>query len=79
MTTQLLNAQRSLPTAQNNLLTIWINYLNSRLQLFRDLELMPLDERGVWIDEIRDCDCGVDSCFDGNACVLHGTAPSNDP
>src|SRR5262249_56639884 len=53
LTTQLLNAQRSLPTAQNNLLTIWINYLNSRLQLYRDLELMPLDQRGVWIDEVR--------------------------
>jgi hypothetical protein len=20
---------------------------------------MPLDQRGVWIDEIRDCDCGI--------------------
>jgi hypothetical protein len=59
LTTQLLSAQRSLPAAQNNLLTIWINYLNTRLQLYRDLELMPLDARGVWIDEIRDCDCGV--------------------
>jgi hypothetical protein len=59
LTTQLLNAQRSLPTAQNNLLTIWINYLNTRLQLYRDLELMPLDQRGVWIDEVRDCDCGI--------------------
>ncbi len=59
LTTQLLTAQRSLPTAQNALLTIWINYLDQRLQLFRDLELMPLDARGVWIDEIRDCDCGI--------------------
>ena len=59
LTQQLLTAQRSLPTAQNALLTIWINYSNARLQLFRDLELMPLDARGVWIDEIRDCDCGI--------------------
>src|SRR5260370_30668634 len=59
LTTQLLNAQSSLPRAQNGLLTIWINYLNARLQLYRDLELMPLDQRGVWIDEIRDCDCGI--------------------
>jgi hypothetical protein len=58
LTQQLLSAQRSLPTAQNQLLTIWINYLNSRLQLYRDLELMPLDARGVWIDNITDCDCG---------------------
>jgi hypothetical protein len=61
LTQQLLSAQRSLPTAQNGLLTIWINYLNARLQLYRDLELMPLDARGVWIDEIRDCDCGLNA------------------
>jgi hypothetical protein len=59
LTSQLLTAQRTLPTAQNGLLTIWINYLDLRLQLFRDLELMPLDARGVWIDEIRACDCSL--------------------
>jgi hypothetical protein len=59
LTQQLLMAQRTLPTAQNGLLTVWINYLNARLQLYRDLELMPLDARGVWIDEIRDCDCSL--------------------
>jgi len=61
LTTQLLSAQRSLPMAQNGLLQIWINYLDSRLQLYRDLELMPLDARGVWIDQIRDCDCGMEA------------------
>ena len=36
--------------------TIWITYLNTRLQLYRDMELMPLDYRGVWIDETdREC------------------------
>ena len=59
LTQQLLAAQRSLPTAQNALLQVWINYLDTRLQLFRDLELMPLDARGVWIDQITDCDCGI--------------------
>ncbi len=59
LTQQLLSAQRSLPAAQNALLTLWITYLDTRLQLYRDLELMPLDARGVWIDEIRECDCSV--------------------
>ncbi len=59
LTQQLLAAQRSLPSAQTALLSLWISYLNARLQLYRDLELMPLDERGVWIDQIRDCDCGI--------------------
>ena len=52
LTQQLLTAQRSLPAAQNALLAIWINYMDNRLQLYRDLELMPLDARGVWIDKI---------------------------
>jgi hypothetical protein len=53
---QLLNAQAALPVAQNALLTAYITYLNTRLQLYRDLELMPLDNRGVWIDEYATCD-----------------------
>ena len=57
LTQQLLAAQRTLPTAQNGLLAIWINYLDMRLQLYRDLELMPLDARGVWIDQIKECEC----------------------
>src|SRR5262249_46338295 len=57
LTNQLLTAQRSLPNAQNLLLTAWINYLTLRLQLYRDLELMPLDFRGVWIDDIASCQC----------------------
>jgi outer membrane protein TolC len=58
LTTQLLNAQSRLPAAQNALLTVWINYQNTRLQLYRDLELIPLDARGVWTDDqsTRDCD-----------------------
>jgi outer membrane protein TolC len=59
LTQQLLNAQRSLPTAQNLLLTNWINYLTLRLQLYRDLELMPLDQRGVWLDDIATCQCST--------------------
>lgn len=57
LTNQLLGAQASLPTAQNTLLQIWINYLDARLQLYRDLELMPLDQRNVWIDRIKECEC----------------------
>ena len=52
LTNQLLQAQSSLLQAQNQLFDIWINYLTVRMQLYRDLELMPLDFRGVWIDEL---------------------------
>ncbi len=61
LTQQLLSAQRSLPAAQTGLLNLWIQYLNARMQLFRDLELLPLDQRGVWIDEIKDCDCSLNA------------------
>jgi hypothetical protein len=57
LTTQLINAQNSLYMAQFNMTTIWINFLNSRLQLYRDMELMPLDYRGVWIDDIATREC----------------------
>jgi hypothetical protein len=57
LTTQLINAQNNLYNAQFAMTTIWITYLNQRDQLYRDLELMPLDARGVWIDDIEKCQC----------------------
>jgi outer membrane protein TolC len=48
---QLLNAQSSLLQAQNSLYTVWINYLIARMQFYRELELLPIDPRGVWTDE----------------------------
>ncbi len=51
LTQQLLNAQSSLLQAQNSLYTAWINYLIARMQYYRELELLPIDPRGVWTDE----------------------------
>lgn len=51
LTQQLLNAQTLLLQAQNNLYTVWVNYLIARMTLYRDIERLPLDLRGVWIDE----------------------------
>jgi hypothetical protein len=51
LTQQLLSAQRNLPVSQNSLLMVWVNYVNGRMQLYRDLELITLDDRGVWIDD----------------------------
>jgi hypothetical protein len=51
LTNQLLQAQGSLLTAQNGLYTVWVNYLVARMTFFRDIERLPLDLRGVWIDE----------------------------
>jgi outer membrane protein TolC len=57
LTNQLIQAQSSLYRAQFTMTTIWITYLNTRLQLYRDMELMPLDYRGVWIDDIATSQC----------------------
>lgn len=57
LTQQLLTAQSSLITAQSQILMVWVNYLSQRMQLYRDLELMRLDSRGVWIDDVAPCQC----------------------
>jgi hypothetical protein len=57
LTNQLLTAQSNLVRAQNDLYTQWNGYLTTRLNQYRDLGLMPLDARGVWIDDVANCDC----------------------
>jgi hypothetical protein len=51
LTTQLLQALSGLLTAQNTLYTYWVGFITNRIQLYLDLELMQLDERGIWRDE----------------------------
>jgi Outer membrane efflux protein len=57
LTQQLLTTQNSLLQAQNGLYNAWINYITTRMSLYRDLGLMPLDPRVVWIDDIATCHC----------------------
>jgi hypothetical protein len=57
LTLQLLNAQGTLVRWQGDLYSQWISYLNSRNYLYRDMGMMPLDARGVWLDEIASCNC----------------------
>jgi outer membrane protein TolC len=73
LTQQLLSAQRSLPTAQNELLTVWIGYLSTRILLYRDLELMQVDPRGLWIDDFDSCNC---SSTDDKADRGHAADPT---
>lgn len=51
LTQQLLNAVSRLLRAQNQLYSVYQSYLVTRFQLYRDLELMTFDRRGVWIDD----------------------------
>jgi hypothetical protein len=56
LTESLLNALRSVPRAEDELTESWISYTTERMQLYRDLELMRIDSRGVWIDEFASSD-----------------------
>ncbi|HEX4129682.1 MAG TPA: TolC family protein [Pirellulales bacterium] len=47
----LLTAISDLRNAQNNFLSVWMNYYSERMQLQRDLGIMQIDDRGMWIDE----------------------------
>jgi hypothetical protein len=51
LTNQYLQALQGLNGAQSQMYRIWLSYLATRMQLFLDLERLPLDLRGVWIDE----------------------------
>jgi hypothetical protein len=51
LTQQLLEAQSNLLQAQNDLYTTWVTYLTTRMELYLDLELLPLDARGLWTDD----------------------------
>jgi hypothetical protein len=55
LTNQLLGAQNSLLRAENGLYNTWLGILTARMSLYRDLGVMPLDSRGVWIDDPAAC------------------------
>lgn len=57
LTQQLLSAQNSLLGAQNTLYNTWVSYLINRMSLYREMGLMRLDPRGVWIDDVATCHC----------------------
>ncbi|HWA99525.1 MAG TPA: hypothetical protein VG713_13575 [Pirellulales bacterium] len=46
----LLTANSDLRNAQNNFMSVWMNYYSERMQLQRDLGIMQIDDRGMWID-----------------------------
>lgn len=52
LTTQLVGVQGSLVRAQNDLFNQWLGYIQNRINLYRDMGLMPLDSRGLWIENV---------------------------
>jgi hypothetical protein len=52
LTQQLLTAQGALVAVQNDLFNQWLGYLVARINLYSAIGLMPLDERGIWIEDV---------------------------
>ncbi|MBM84318.1 MAG: hypothetical protein CMJ78_27495, partial [Planctomycetaceae bacterium] len=47
----LLTALSDLRSSQNNFMSVWLNYYAARMRLMRELGIMRVDERGIWIEE----------------------------
>ncbi len=47
----LLNALDTVLQAQNSLIADWVSYEANRLNIFRDMGIMQLDQRGLWLDD----------------------------
>lgn len=50
----LISALSDLRTAQNNFMSVWLNYLANRMTLMRNLGIMVIDEQGMWVDQPLD-------------------------
>jgi outer membrane protein TolC len=50
-TLDILNALNALLQAKNALIAVWVSYETGRLQLLLDMELLQLDDRGVYHDD----------------------------
>ena len=47
----MLSALSSLRDTQNQFLGVWLNYYAARMRLSRELGMMPLDEKGRWLNQ----------------------------
>jgi hypothetical protein len=67
LTNQYLQALSGLNNAQTAMYRLWLSFLATRMELYLDLERLPLDNRGVWIDESGNSADG--SPCGGGACL----------
>ncbi|WP_417384865.1 TolC family protein [Gimesia sp.] len=55
----LLNALSSVLEAQNSLISNWVNYEQNRLNIYRDMGIMEIDENGIWKDDFYQHRAGI--------------------
>lgn len=46
----LINALQGILNAQNSLIGIWVQYEQNRVNIYRDMDIMEVDDRGLWSD-----------------------------
>ncbi|MEZ6059716.1 MAG: TolC family protein [Planctomycetaceae bacterium] len=51
LTRDLLQALQTLLGARNSLISSWVNYETSRMELYRTLEILQVDDSGNWIND----------------------------
>lgn len=64
------NLQRALSTllsAQNQLIQVWTNYERNRLNIYRDMGIMEIDEDGMWVDPFYRSLLNVNEANDENS------------
>ncbi|MEP3481804.1 MAG: TolC family protein [Fuerstiella sp.] len=66
----LLNALNTLLGAQNSLVNDWITYETTRLNIFRDMGIMNIDQSGLWQDSFYQGDEGEQPAQDQPATIL---------
>lgn len=49
---QLVNSLNNVVNAQNQLIAIWLNYEQARINIHRDMDIMVIDEYGRWTDPL---------------------------
>ena len=48
----LIQAANAVLTAQNNLIQTWSLYERNRINIYRDMDIMEIDARGLWVDPL---------------------------
>lgn len=48
----IINALGALVRAQNAMIQYWTSYERNRINIYRDMDIMQIDERGLWIDPV---------------------------
>lgn len=47
-----LNAYQRILASQNELIQIWVDYERNRINIHRDMDIMEVDESGLWVDPV---------------------------